>query len=112
MSDEFSRHFDRLIDRSDCFQGRIANREQIQIPIAFPQHAQWVDLFKSFWPKGFKSWRARNANDAEMIFLCELGPPHYAITDANGFEMSNCWEEALTIKQWVEEIWVNWDGKS
>lgn len=105
ISDEFSMHFDRLIDRSDCFQGRIANREQIQIPIDFPQHAEWVDLFKSFWTKGFKSWRARNADDAEMVFLCELGPPHYAITDANGFEMSDRWEEALQIKKWAEEIW-------
>ena len=112
MSDEFSTHFDRLINRSDCFQGRIANREQIQIPIAFPQHDEWVALFKDFWAKGFKSWRARNAEYAEMVFLCELGPPNYAITDAKGMEMSDRWEEALTIKKWVEKIWENGDGKS
>ena len=105
MSEEFTAHFDRLIERSDCFQGRIANREQIQIPIAFPRHAEWVELFKNFWAKGFKSWRARNPDDAELVFLCELGPPDYAITDANGHEMSDRWQEALTIKKWAEEIW-------
>ncbi len=99
--------FSQLIDRSDCFQGRVANREQIQIPIAFPQHAEWVELFKAWWGQGFRSWRARNADDANLVFLCELGPPHYAITDAAGHELSDRWEEALTIKAWVEEIWAD-----
>ena len=29
-------HIDRILERSDCFQGRIANREQVQIQIGFP----------------------------------------------------------------------------
>lgn len=105
LTDEWARLFDLLLQRSDCFQGRIANREQIQVPIAFPQHAEWVELFKHWWEKGFRSWRTRNKDDAELIFLCELGPPHYAITDARGHELSDRWEEALTIKAWVEDIW-------
>ncbi len=105
MSEEFKQHFEALTHRSDCFQGRISNREQIQIPIGFPQHAEWVDLFKQFWNDGFKSWRARNDQDAELVFLCELGPPQYAITDAQGHELSDRWEEALIIKSWVREMW-------
>ena len=105
MTEEFKRHFETLTQRSDCFQGRISNREQIQIPIGFPQHAEWVELFKKFWKEGFKSWQARNDKDAELVFLCELGPPPYAITDAQGQELSNRWEEALVIKNWVQEIW-------
>ncbi len=105
VSEDFKRHFEKLTQHSDCFQGRISSHEQIQIPIAFPQHAQWVDLFKQFWKNGFKSWRARSAEDAELVFLCELGPPPYAITDAQGDELSNRWEEALVIKTWVQEIW-------
>ena len=39
-------------------------------------------------------------------FLCELGPPtSYAITDAAQLELSDRWEEALTIKKWIEEMW-------
>lgn len=105
MSEDFKQYFAVLTHRSDCFQGRIASREQIQIPIAFPQHAEWVELFKQFWHDGFKSWRARNDKDAELVFLCELGPPQYAITDADGHELSNRWEEALIIKNWVREMW-------
>ncbi len=105
MSEEFKLHFEVLTKRSDCFQGRISNREQIQIPIDFPQHAEWTELFKQFWEDGFKSWQVRNDKDAELVFLCELGPPPYAITDENGHELSNRWEEALIIKSWVQDIW-------
>jgi len=73
--------------------------------IAFPQHAEWVAPFKHWWEKGFKSWRTRNKGDAELMFLRELGPPHYAITDARGHELSDRWKEALTIKAWAEDIW-------
>ena len=45
------------------------------------------------------------ADDAELIFLCELGPPPYAITDRDRRELSDRWEEALVIRQWVEKIW-------
>lgn len=96
---------DRILDRSDCFQGRIANREQVQIQIDFPQHQQWVGIFKGWWKEGMRRWRRRNDEDATLIFLCELGPPPYAITDGRRRELSDRWEEALTIRQWVRAIW-------
>ena len=105
MSEDFKQHFKALTHRSDCFQGRVSNREQIQVPLGFPQHAEWVALFKQFWEDGFKSWRTRNDQDAEHVFLCELGPPQYAMTDAQGHELSDRWEEALIIKSWVREMW-------
>ena len=94
----------RIIDRSDSFQGRVASRQQIQLQLDFPQHQKWVTLFKNWWRDGLASWRQRNA-DGDCIFLCELGPPEYAITDAKGQELSNRWDEALQIKSWVTEIW-------
>ena len=109
LSPQFEALFQKLINRSDCFQGRIASREQIQVPLPtpenFPQHAEWVELFKNWWAEGFKSWRARNDDNADLVFLCELGPPPYAITDGQGLEMSDRWEEALVIKGWVEDMW-------
>lgn len=98
-------YIDRILERSDCFQGRVANREQVQIQIEFPQHQQWVAIFRSWWKKGMRLWRDRNDSNATLIFLCELGPPPYAITGADQRELSDRWNEALQIKRWVEEIW-------
>lgn len=98
-------YIDTILERSDCFQGRVANREQVQVQIEFPQHRAWVDTFRSWWKNGMRRWRARNADDATLIFLCELGPPPYAMTDRHRRELSNRWDEALIIRSWIEEAW-------
>ena len=98
-----------VLDRSDCFQGRIANREQVQIQIDFPQHQARVEIFRGWWKDGMRMWRERNKDDATLVFLCELGPPPYAITDANQNELSDRWEESLRIRDWVREIWAELD---
>jgi hypothetical protein len=95
-----------ILNRSDCFQGRIANREQVQIQINFPQHQEWVEIFKDWWREGMHAWRARSADDAELVFLCELGPPPYAITDGEQHELSDRWEESLQIRTWANELWA------
>lgn len=96
----------RLLDRADAFQGRIASREQIQVPITFPQHQQWAAQFERWWRQGFQSWRRRSAPDARLNFLCELGPPPYAITDADGWELSDRWQEGLVIRERARAIWA------
>ena len=100
-----------ILEHSDCIQGRIANREQVQVQIDFPQHQAWVEIFKDWWRLGIALWRARSHNDATLRFLCELGPPSYAITDARGEELSDRWQEALTIRSWVEAIWQQLESK-
>ena len=94
----------QILERSDSFQGRVATREQIQVSINFPQHRKWYDQFATWWEQGFRNWRARNPSGT-CNFLCELGPPEYAITGADGREISNRWEEALQIRDRVREIW-------
>lgn len=98
----------RVLQRSDSFQGRVASRQQIQLQLDFPQHQKWVKLFKNWWREGLKDWRQRSSGDC--IFLCELGPPEYAMTGPDGIEMSNRWEEGLQIKSWVERIWNDLGG--
>lgn len=95
----------RILEHSDSFQGRVANREQVQVQINFPQHQEWVDTFRSWWKTGMRLWRKRNASDATLRFLCELGPPPYAITDANQRELSDRWDEALKIRSWALDSW-------
>jgi hypothetical protein len=98
-------YIESILDRSDCFQGRIATREQVQVPIDFPQHQQWVEIFMGWWKYGMHQWRQRNADDATLVFLCELGPPPYAITDGDQRELSDRWQESLQIRDWALEIW-------
>jgi len=96
----------KVLERSDSFQGRVAARGQIQIPLGFPQNAKWVELFRSWWREGFSAWHARHrTDDAALVFLCELGPPDYAITAADGCELSDRWQEALTLSRWARELW-------
>jgi hypothetical protein len=95
-----------VLERCDSFQGRIAARGQIQLPLHFPQNQQWVQLFKQWWREGFASWSARHAHAADqLVFTCELGPPDYALTDAEGREMSDRWTESLQIAAWARELW-------
>jgi len=96
----------KVLERSDSFQGRVAARGQIQVALNFPQNAKWVALFQEWWRRGFAAWRARHAeHDADLVFLCELGPPDYAITDEQGRELSDRWAEALLLKRWAQDIW-------
>lgn len=96
----------QVLERSDSFQGRVAARGQIQVALDFPQNAKWVALFLDWWRQGFAAWRARHAGqDSAMVFLCELGPPDYAITGADGRELSDRWAEAALLAQWARKIW-------
>ena len=102
----------RILRRADSFQGRVASREQIQLQLTFPQHQKWVQLFRDWWEAGFRYWRERAAPEDRLIFLCELGPPEYAMTGPDGFELSDRWEEALTIRSWVTESWQQLESEA
>jgi hypothetical protein len=105
ISDEDQALMHRIIERASGFHGRVASREQIQIALEFPQNRQWVDLFAGWWEEGLRLWRNRAGPDDELIFVTELGPPWYAISGADGNELSDRWKEAQTLKQLVRGIW-------
>jgi hypothetical protein len=105
MSAALKSQFHRVLERSASFQGRVATSQQIQVPINFPQHAKWLDLFTGWWTEGFRRWRARNPESEDAIFLCELGPRDYAITDAQGHEMSDRWVEAQQLREIALKCW-------
>jgi len=96
----------KVLDHAWSFQGRVASNEQIQVQIGFPQHQAWAAQFERWWDYGLRSWRARAGEDATAVFLCELGPPPYAITGADGLELSDRWAEALAIRAKVEALWA------
>ncbi|MFK0276904.1 sugar phosphate isomerase/epimerase [Ensifer sp. NPDC090286] len=96
----------RILDNARAFHGRIGSCQQIQIELSFPQHRPWVDLFGDWWAYGFRSWRSRAAEDAELVMTCELGPRPYAITDSDGNDTTDRWAEALLLREMVREIWT------
>ncbi|HEX4768211.1 MAG TPA: sugar phosphate isomerase/epimerase [Lichenihabitans sp.] len=106
ITPDYQAYMARILERSDSFQGRIANRCQVQLPLHFPQHQVWIDTFRDWWRRGFASWQARRGADQDCIFLCELGPRDYAITDVDGEELSDRWQEALVLKRWAQEDWA------
>jgi len=100
---------DKILRRADAFHGRVSSAQQIQLQLEFPQHQEWVVQFLDWWETGFKYWRKRSPADDTLIFQTELAPPEYAMTGPDGMEMSNRWEEALTMKGWIEDIWKRLD---
>jgi hypothetical protein len=96
----------RVLDNCWGLHGRVASREQVQVQISFEHHREWLDLFLGWWEYGLRSWRRRAPGDGVFTFLCELGPKEYAMTDRNGYELSDRWEEALMLKRLVKDIWA------
>ena len=94
----------RVLDNAWGLQGRVASREQIQVPL-FPHLRHWLDLFLGWWDYGMRSWRRRAGRDEALTFLCELGPPEYAITGADGYELSDRWREARVLKDLARDLW-------
>lgn len=99
------RLFLKVVDRSAGLQGRVANREQVQVSVTWPQHQPWVQLFEGWWLRAMRQWRKRKPDDAVLNFLCELGPPPYGITGVDGYELVDRWEEALILKSTAERLW-------
>jgi hypothetical protein len=107
LSPMANQRISEFLVRAEAFHGRVATREQVQVPFLFAQNKPWFDLFKQWWLEGFEQWIHRHGKDSDdaCVFLCELGPPVYAITGADGFELSDRWHEALVLKETTEQLW-------
>ena len=100
-------YIEQILDRCGAFHGRVASREQVQVPTQFSHNKVWVDLYESWWEYGFKRFKSRAKEGDVLTFVVELGPPTYAMQGADGKELSDRWEEAVIMKDRVRSIWDN-----
>lgn len=96
----------RVIAQCCGYHGRVAGSHQVQVPLAAPQHQEWVEQFKAWWKEGFAGWLAGAAPSDKLSFMTELGPPNYAITGLDGRELSDRWGESLMLKDMARALWA------
>lgn len=92
-----------ILTRAASVQGRIASRCQVQLPLHFPSTAQWSALARRWWRQAFTSILSRTPDVERLTFVTELGTTPYALTDADGVELSDRWQEAQTLRAWAAE---------
>ncbi|MBS1881553.1 MAG: TIM barrel protein [Actinobacteria bacterium] len=105
----FERSFERLAEAAACVHGRISNGNQVQVPVWGPGEYLPSAHFARWWRKTMRSWRRRSAPGQALPFVCELGPPPYAMTtpDACGdkVELSDRWADALALRDLARACW-------
>lgn len=104
-NDDDQQQLQAILRNSWGFHGRVATCEQVQVPISFPQHQPWVELFSAWWRFGIEDWLGRPEVPGSLSFTCELGPPPYAITDRAGRDITDRWEESLIMKDLARQLW-------
>jgi sugar phosphate isomerase/epimerase len=109
---EHHEQVEAVLRRSRAFHGRVASREQVQVQLTFPQHRPWVELFTGWWETGLRHLRDTAGDDDVVVFTTELGPPNwYAITGADGEELSDRWSESLLLRDLIRDVWSRLETK-
>lgn len=96
---------ERVLANAQAFHGRVSSAEQIQLEIGFELHRPWVAQFLSWWEWGFAHWLQQALPSDCLTFTCELGPAPYAISERDGQDRSDRWQDAQTMRDWVQQAW-------
>ncbi|WP_426452967.1 sugar phosphate isomerase/epimerase family protein [Paenibacillus sp. S-38] len=105
-----------LLTRTSAIHGRISNGEQIQIDPGDHGEHEAVEHFARWWKRGMEHWRQAAGRGAILPFVCELGPPPYAITrdEAAGRteELGDRWSQSLWLARTARRLWTEAGGEA
>lgn len=121
VSDEAEELLQTLLPRTKSIHARVSNGEQVQIDIPILaslgeeaaaegefEHSM-LKHFHRWWLGGMRSFRQAAKEDKVLPFVCELGPPPYAITvrgtDGVENEVSDRWTQALLFARIARSLW-------
>ncbi|BBH24565.1 xylose isomerase [Paenibacillus baekrokdamisoli] len=109
ITDEAERLLQKLLTRTSCIHARVSNGEQIQVDIGDAGQHPIFEHYKRWWHSGMRNWMKSASRDAIFPFVCELGPPSYAITmnefDGRHQEISDRWKQSLLFAKVARELW-------
>ncbi|WP_235533294.1 sugar phosphate isomerase/epimerase family protein [Paenibacillus sp. Leaf72] len=111
----------QLLVHTSSIHARISNGEQIQIGMEHEEAKVMLPLFERWWRKGMEQWLLRSQPGDNFPFVCELGPPPYAMTRHTGegigegtgerttAELSDRWRESLLYAERARRLWDSLD---
>ena len=102
---DIERRIQAVIGACGAFHARVAGPNQVQIGLEAAQNRGWLETFQRWWADGLAQWRRRAGAEDTLAVMCELGPPPYAMVDAEGREFSDRWRDALALKTMFREMW-------
>jgi sugar phosphate isomerase/epimerase len=118
VSGEAEELLQTLLSRTKSIHARVSNGEQVQIDIPMFENVGEGEIefedpmlkhFQRWWLGGMQSWRQAAKKDEVLPFICELGPPPYAITvrgtDGVEREVSDRWTQALLFARIARSLW-------
>ena len=94
---------DHVIERAGLIHGRVSNGHQVQIDIGPDGDNPWANPFKEWWTRVFRI--AQKTPERSVPFVCELGPPPYAMVDLDGKEISDRWQQANVLARVAHSCW-------
>ncbi|WP_282935923.1 TIM barrel protein [Paenibacillus sp. RC67] len=109
ISDEAEALLQTLLTRTSCIHARVSNGEQVQVNVGEQGEHPMLSHFERWWESGMRHWLAQASLGDHFPFVCELGPPPYAITlDEYGDksdEISDRWTQSLLLADRARSIW-------
>jgi len=109
VSDEAEAWLEKLLPRTGAIHARVSDGERIQADLNEESVAPMLEHCRRWWASGMKHWRNNAAPGDIFPFVCELGPPPYAMTrsrpDGTAAEWGDRWSQSAMLARIGRELW-------